>query len=110
MSVGAMRQKGCGVPFQRDVLDTLDLEHANLFRVTGTPPSDVRTVSTGHATVRHERATRQNEAGMFRRLAEPRRARSGGGPSVGNDDAMHLPGNSLSGYGLDDDLRSFTAR
>ena len=22
-----------------------------------------------------------------------------------NDDAMHLPGNSLSGYGLDDDRR-----
>ena len=25
-----------------------------------------------------------------------------------NDDAMHLPGNSLSGYGLDDDRRQRT--
>ena len=25
-----------------------------------------------------------------------------------NDDAMHLPGNSLSGYGLDDDRRCLT--
>ena len=30
--------------------------------------------------------------------------------SFGNDDVMHLPGNSLSGYGLDDDRRLSTTR
>lgn len=30
--------------------------------------------------------------------------------SFANDDVMHLPGNSLSGYGFDDDRRLSTMR
>ena len=76
-----------------------------LLRVIDTPPCRLREKRRETRRVAARRRPDPNEAAAGRLGDAPRRVRGSGKRSVVNDDAMHLPGNSLSGYGLDDDRR-----